>query len=234
MFSLPTLTRNPLLRNILTITRQQSRRSPARRHPNRGKKAFATNASNESAQQHAAPVPRVATPPLMEAVPLDTPRFADLGKENLLHPILLQTIIEDLKFDHMMPVQAATLHDLLAKRIDCLAQAKTGTGKTIAFLLPAIQTLINLNRPPGSGVSLLVISPTRELAMQIAKEATALLKRLPKYKVSFAIGGTNKNTEEAQILKGCDILIATPGRLLDHLSDERQVEFPQPRYPRPR
>jgi ATP-dependent RNA helicase MSS116 len=121
----------------------------------------------------------------------------------------------------MMPVQAATLHDLLAKRIDCLAQAKTGTGKTIAFLLPAIQTLINMNRPPGSGVSLLVISPTRELAMQIAKEATALLKRLPKYTVSFAIGGTNKNTEEDKILKGCDILIATPGRLLDHLSDDR-------------
>jgi ATP-dependent RNA helicase MSS116, mitochondrial len=217
MFSLPT----PLLRNILTITMQQSRRSPARRHPNRGKKAFATNASNASPQQHAAPIPRVVTPPLTEAVPLDTPRFADLGKENLLNPILLQTIIEDLKFDHMMPVQAATLHDLLGKRIDCLAQAKTGTGKTIAFLLPAIQTLINMNRPPGSGVSLLVISPTRELAMQIAKEATALLKRLPKYKVSFAIGGTNKNTEEAQILKGCDILIATPGRLIDHLSDER-------------
>jgi len=129
MFPLPTLTRNPLLRNILTITMQQSRRSPAKRHPYRGKKAFATNATNASvSQQHAAPIPRVATPPLTEAVPLDSPRFADLGKENLLHPILLQTIIEDLKFDHMMPVQAATLPDLLAKRIDCLAQAKTGAG----------------------------------------------------------------------------------------------------------
>jgi ATP-dependent RNA helicase MSS116 len=95
-----------------------------------------------------------------------------------------------------MPVQSATLHDLLANRIDCLAQAKTGTGKTIAFLLPAIQTLINKNRGPKAGISLLVISPTRELAMQIAKEATALLKRLPQYKVSYAIGGTNKNTEE--------------------------------------
>jgi len=180
-----------------------------------------TSQQHQQHQQHAAPIPQIATPPLTEAVPLDTPRFSDLAKENLLHPILLQTITDDLKFDHMMPVQAATLHDLLAKRIDCLAQAKTGTGKTIAFLLPAIQTLINMNRPAGSGVSLLVISPTRELAMQIAKEATALLKRLPKYNVSFAIGGTNKNTEESKILAGCDILIATPGRLIDHLSDER-------------
>lgn len=150
-------------------------------------------------------------------------RFADLGKDNLLHPILLQTITQDLKFDHMMPVQSATLHDLLEKRIDCLAQAKTGTGKTIAFLLPAIQTLINRNRQKNSGISLLVISPTRELAMQIAKEATALLQRLPQYKVSFAIGGTNKDREERDILNGCDILIATPGRLYDHLSDERIV-----------
>ena len=180
-----------------------------------------TNAAPRSIGNPVPPPPRVATPPLTVPVPLDTPRFADLAKEKLLHPILLQTIAEDLKFDHMMPVQAATLHDLLAKRIDCLAQAKTGTGKTIAFLLPAIQTLINKNRNADSGVSLLVISPTRELAMQIAKEATALLQRLPQYKVSFAIGGTNKNSEEKSILRGCDILIATPGRLYDHLGDER-------------
>jgi ATP-dependent RNA helicase MSS116 len=172
----------------------------------------------------AAEPPRVATPPLTAPIPLDTPRFADLANENLIHPVVLKTITEDLKFDHMMPVQAATLHDLLSQRIDCLAQAKTGTGKTIAFLLPAIQTLINRNRAPGSKVSLLVISPTRELAMQIAKEATALLQRLPKYKVCFAIGGTNKSTEEKSILAGCDILVATPGRLIDHLSDERIVD----------
>ncbi|KAF4635920.1 hypothetical protein G7Y89_g2157 [Cudoniella acicularis] len=197
---------------------QDSKRTPARRQPYKGKKPFSTSGPS---QQIAPPIPRVSTPPLTAPVPLDTPRFADLGKENLIHPVVLQTITEDLKFDHMMPVQAATLHELLANRIDCLAQAKTGTGKTVAFLLPAIQTLINKNRGNGSGVSLLVISPTRELSMQIAKEATALLKRLPRYKISFAIGGTNKNTEEKQILGGCDILIATPGRLLDHLSDER-------------
>lgn len=174
-------------------------------------------------RQEAPPVSisRVATPPLTVAIPQDTPRFVDLAKDNLVHPIILQTITEDLKFDHMMPVQAATLHDLLALRSDCLAQAKTGTGKTIAFLLPAIQTLLNRNRRPGQTISLLVISPTRELAMQIAKEATALLQRLPNYKVCIAIGGTNKDTEEKNILRGCDILIATPGRLYDHLSDER-------------
>lgn len=180
---------------------------------------FATASSSAAST----PPPRVATPPLSIAVPADTPRFVDLAKDNLLHPTLLETITKDLKFDHMMPVQAATLHDLLANRIDCLAQAKTGTGKTIAFLLPAIQTMINKKRGRNSGVSLLVISPTRELAMQIAKEATALLQHFPQYKVSFAIGGTNKDKEETSILKGCDILIATPGRLVDHLSNSQVV-----------
>lgn len=216
MFPITTFRRSLLLRQITSITMSDSRRAPARRHPYKANRPVTTNAAPQSARLP----PRVATPPLTAPVPLDTPRFADLAAQNLIHPIMLKTITEDLKFDHMMPVQAATLHELLSKRSDCLAQAKTGTGKTIAFLLPAIQTLINKNRKPGSGVSLLVISPTRELAMQIAKEANALLKRLPQYKVSFAIGGTNKDREEKQILLGCDILIATPGRLYDHLGDQ--------------
>ena len=167
----------------------------------------------------AAPLAPVA--PLSIPIPSDSMRFADL--KNLLDPLLLKTITDDLKFDRMMPVQEATLSELLEKRIDCLAQAKTGTGKTVAFLLPAIQTLINKNKPRGSGISLLVISPTRELAMQIAQEASNLLQRLPQFKVCVAIGGTNKDKEERDILRGdgCDILIAPPGRLYDHLGNQQ-------------
>lgn len=198
---------------------QEARRAPARRHPYKGKKPISTTAVPRNALPPT-PFPRVATPPLSEHIPQDTPRFADLGKENLLHPTLIQTLCDDLKFDHMMPVQAETLHKLLAQRIDVLAQAKTGTGKTVAFLLPAIQTMINKNRGNKHGISLLVLTPTRELAQQIEKEAGKLLHRLPQYKVCLAIGGTNKNTEGAKISRGCDILIATPGRLFDHLSDE--------------
>lgn len=159
-------------------------------------------------------------PPLTEAVPLDTPRFADLDAQHL-HPSLTQAITEDLKFDHMMPVQAATLWELLPpNRHDCLVQARTGTGKTVAFLLPALQNMITKKQPGTSTISLLVISPTRELALQIAQEATSLLQRLPKYRVCTAIGGTNKDREEKQILNKCDVLIATPGRLIDHMSNE--------------
>jgi ATP-dependent RNA helicase MSS116 len=180
-----------------------------------------TRGQGNAAAPAAAAAPLAPVAPLSIPVPEDSMRFTDL--KNLLDPLLLKTITDDLKFDRMMPVQEATLSELLEKRIDCLAQAKTGTGKTVAFLLPAIQTLINKNKPRGSGISLLVISPTRELAMQIAQEASNLLQRLPQFKVCVAIGGTNKDKEERDILRGdgCDILIATPGRLYDHLGNQQ-------------
>lgn len=160
-------------------------------------------------------------PLLAEPVPQDTPRFSELLGTNLVHSTLIETLTEDLKFDHMMPVQAATIRELLPpNRTDCLVQAKTGTGKTVAFLLPALQTMLSGNRGPETRLSLLVISPTRELAQQIGNEAKRMLQRLPRYRTCVAIGGTNKDREEKQILQGCDILIATPGRLLDHMSNE--------------
>ncbi|KAI1207917.1 DEAD-domain-containing protein [Annulohypoxylon truncatum] len=152
--------------------------------------------------------------------PADTPLFADLAKDGLIDPVLLATISQDLKFEHMTPVQAATIYPLLKDQCDMLAQAKTGTGKTIAFLLPALQKMIHREARLNGQVSLLVISPTRELAMQIAKEARALLQRLKHFNVCIAIGGTNKDAEEKKISRGCDILIATPGRLHDHLTTE--------------
>lgn len=100
-----------------------------------------------------------------------------------------------------------------------LAQAKTGTGKTIAFLLPAIQTMLNKLGKRQADVSLLVISPTRELAMQIKAEAESLLTRFPKVRVRVLMGGTNQTAEERNLRNGAEIIVATPGRLKAHLSD---------------
>lgn len=132
---------------------------------------------------------------------------------------VLDTILHDLKFDKMSAIQAAAIEPLLEKR-DMLGQARTGTGKTLAFLIPAIETL--LRSPPQSDkISALIISPTRELVQQIAAEAEKLLGRLPNIKVRTAIGGTKKDKEGRSIYNGgCQVLVATPGRLLDHLSDE--------------
>ncbi|KAJ0161055.1 ATP-dependent RNA helicase, mitochondrial [Colletotrichum tanaceti] len=205
------------------IMDRRGRGSNQNRGPRRGRRGAPYNErsaqlSTAAAASSAAPLQQSTAPPLTEPIPDDSPRFADMVG---VSPALMQAITQDLKFNHMMPVQAATLTDLLPpNRRDCLVQAKTGTGKTIAFLLPAIQTLITNDRGRSAGISLLVISPTRELAMQIAKEAKALLQHLPQYRVCIAIGGTSKGREERLILDGCDILIATPGRLVDHLSND--------------
>ncbi|EDR06373.1 uncharacterized protein LACBIDRAFT_157553, partial [Laccaria bicolor S238N-H82] len=111
---------------------------------------------------------------------------------------------------------AATL-DLALAGNDLLVQAKTGTGKTIAFLLPAIERLLKAPVNTRRGVSILVLSPTRELALQIQKEAETLLAHHT-FSVQHAIGGTNQTAELKRLINSpCDILVATPGRLLDHL-----------------
>lgn len=130
-------------------------------------------------------------------------------------------------------MQAASLPPALAGH-DILARAKTGTGKTIAFCLPAIEVLCRIN-PHPKAITVLAISPTRELAAQIAEEAKQLLHFHP-YKVStvlcrrdltflmrcqvqITVGGTNIKAERSRLAKDrCDMLVATPGRLIDHLT----------------
>jgi superfamily II DNA/RNA helicase len=123
-------------------------------------------------------------------------------------------------------VQAQTLPELL-KGGDVLAQAKTGTGKTFAFLIPALENLVKLvaERKAGQGkwnqgISCTIISPTRELAQQIGKEAEKLVT-FHQLKVCTVVGGTSKFEDRKALWNGVDILVATPGRLIDHLEDKK-------------
>lgn len=211
--------------------KRQNRRHPYRPSDNATFGPTPASSSQQPSQPKRAPIQRApaqpqkveAAPAPPSAPPADTTglsRFDDLAQYQI-HPTLLKTIAEDLKFEYMTPVQAATLPLLLSGR-DVLAQAKTGTGKTVAFLLPVIQKLVH-NTNPQRLPCLLVISPTRELALQIAEEAKQLLQRFPKFRVCTAIGGTNMRTETSRIRAGCDILVATPGRLQDHLTQEDGV-----------
>lgn len=120
-------------------------------------------------------------------------------------------------FPNCTDVQAQTLPVIL-KGGDTLAQAKTGTGKTLAFMLPTIQNL--LANPVRKGqIGALIISPTRELAAQIATATEPCIANL-NMKVQIATGGTNQNSEAKRLMGGqCQILVATPGRLLDHLQN---------------
>ncbi|BFZ54388.1 hypothetical protein PYCC9005_001423 [Savitreella phatthalungensis] len=137
---------------------------------------------------------------------------------------VLDTLKLDLKYSLMTPVQAAAVPALVRQGIDCLVQAKTGSGKTFTFLLPAIQKMLSDSSRLRGKVSCLIITPTRELALQIEVEAQSLLQRLRGSRIRHAIGGTNKISEQKGLIEGCDILVATPGRLLDHLSEQSVVE----------
>ncbi|KAH7342103.1 P-loop containing nucleoside triphosphate hydrolase protein [Rhizoctonia solani] len=127
---------------------------------------------------------------------------------------------KNIPFEYATEVQAKTMGHILAGK-DVLARAKTGTGKTLAFLIPAIETLRRVGQGSTPGVaSVLVISPTRELAQQIGQEAQMLVKGMP-YGVEVIVGGGPKvSSESNRLLKSrMDILVATPGRLVDHIQN---------------
>ncbi|CAI2182327.1 8449_t:CDS:2 [Funneliformis geosporum] len=127
--------------------------------------------------------------------------------------------IKEMGFTRMTEVQARTIPPLMAGR-DVIGAAKTGSGKTLAFLIPAIEILHKLKFKPRNGTGVIVISPTRELALQILGVAKELLQY---HQQTFGIvmGGANRPAEVQKITKGVNLLIATPGRLLDHLQNTK-------------
>ena len=125
--------------------------------------------------------------------------------------------IADLGFRYCSPIQAATLPHTLAGN-DMVGKAQTGTGKTAAFLITVIEDLLR-NAPPQPRYSgearSLALAPTRELAIQIADDARALAKYTPLC-VHVLVGGMDSERQRAELERShCDILVATPGRLLD-------------------
>ncbi|TYZ64924.1 hypothetical protein PybrP1_001147 [[Pythium] brassicae (nom. inval.)] len=130
-----------------------------------------------------------------------------------------RAIVQDLKYERLTIVQNETFPHILGGK-DVLAKAKTGNGKTIAFLLPVIENLVNAGRP-ARAIPVLVISPTRELALQIATEARRLTK-FHALSISCFVGGSsiNKDVRSLTSETPLDILIATPGRLLDHIGQD--------------
>lgn len=136
-------------------------------------------------------------------------RFSELP----LHSHLQQGLAH-AGFEFCTPIQAQTLPVLLAGR-DVAGQAQTGTGKTIAFLLATFQRLLQDDAEPQKQPRALILAPTRELAIQIAKDAE-LLNSSAGLRISLAHGGKDYQRQRDHITQGCDILIGTPGRLLDY------------------
>ena len=131
--------------------------------------------------------------------------------------------IDDMKFDNMTEIQQRGIPPLLAGR-DVLGAAKTGSGKTLAFLIPAVEMLSSLRFKPRNGTGVIVVSPTRELALQIFGVARELMAHHSQT-YGIVIGGANRRAEAEKLMKGVNLLIATPGRLLDHLQNTEGFVF---------
>ncbi|XP_045535133.1 probable ATP-dependent RNA helicase pitchoune isoform X1 [Papilio machaon] len=125
--------------------------------------------------------------------------------------------IKDMGFTTMTEIQAKAIPPLLEGR-DLVGSARTGSGKTLAFLIPAIELIYKLQFKPRNGTGVIILSPTRELSMQ----TFGVLMELMKYHhhtYGLVMGGANRSTEAQKLSKGINILVATPGRLLDHLQN---------------
>jgi ATP-dependent RNA helicase RhlE len=128
-----------------------------------------------------------------------------------LHPTLVQATRE-MRYTEPTPIQAQAIPAVLAGR-DLIATAQTGTGKTAAFLLPILHHLLGL---PGGTTQALVVTPTRELAQQIDDVCLGLAYHTS-VRVGILVGGTPMGPQEKALRNGVELLIATPGRLLDHM-----------------
>ena len=155
--------------------------------------------------------------------------FTELG---LAEPLL--QAIKELGYEHPMPVQEEVIPHLLNHDTDLVALAQTGTGKTAAYGLPLLQRLqtphpplggdLNEQQPEGQdsplplkgdGGSVLILSPTRELCLQIADDLEGFSKYLPEVRILAVYGGANIEPQIRALKHGVDIIVATPGRLMD-------------------
>lgn len=135
-----------------------------------------------------------------------------------LSPLLVRAVRE-MHYAEPTPIQAEAIPAILAER-DLIATAQTGTGKTAAFILPILHQLLSL---PRSTTQALVITPTRELAKQIDDVCLGLAYHT-NLRVGILVGGTPMGPQEKVLRAGVEIIIATPGRLLDHMR-QNQARF---------
>ena len=133
------------------------------------------------------------------------PLFSELG---LAAPVL--KALQDVGYERPSPIQAAAIPHLMAGH-DLLGQAQTGTGKTAAFALPLLSRLEAGNR----NTQILVLAPTRELALQVAEACQRYAKHMPDFHVLPIYGGSSYETQTRALRRGAQVVVGTPGRVMD-------------------
>lgn len=126
--------------------------------------------------------------------------------------------IKAMGFEKMTEIQARAIPPLLEGR-DLVGAARTGSGKTLAFLIPVVELIHKLKFMPRNGCGAVIISPTRELSMQTFGVLKELMDKHHFQTYGLLMGGANRQIECEKLAKGLNIIVATPGRLLDHLQN---------------
>ena len=165
--------------------------------------------------------------------------MAGVSMENLGLCSRLHQGISKMGISHLTPIQAKSWDALVSsKKCDHIIHSETGSGKTLSYLLPILQSIMKESeerRKRGreddnglsrkDGTSLLIIVPVRELAQQTLQVCQKLLRYVPFMTCSLLTGGEKKSKEKARLRKGQNILIATPGRLLDHIRSTEKMNL---------
>ena len=144
--------------------------------------------------------------------------FSELG----LDPLILQSVLE-AGYENATPVQVQAIPAALTGR-DLLVSSHTGSGKTAAFLLPSIQRLLAEPAVKSIGPRVLVLTPTRELALQVEKSAMKYGKALRRFRTACLVGGAPYGLQLKRLASPVDVVVATPGRLIDHL-ERGKIDF---------
>jgi ATP-dependent RNA helicase DDX18/HAS1 len=145
-------------------------------------------------------------------------KFSEMGlTDNTLKAL------DDLKYSTATEIQSLCIPEAMTG-IDILGRAKTGSGKSLAFLIPAVELLSRADFKQEMGVGAIVLTPTRELALQLFNLAKDLLV-YHKKTCALVMGGANRKVEQEKLRKGVNLIVATPGRLLDHLNSTKGFNY---------
>ncbi len=206
---------------------------------------FSSNPSTTAPHPEGNPSDNVP-PPTPSNAPLssDLDTFTSLG----ISPTLATHLLTKLSLKAPTAIQKSTITQLLKEDSDAFIQAETGSGKTLAYLLPIVQRILLLSQKPtptseasaekdaqhrvhrDSGLFAIILAPTRELCKQISLVLSALLGAAHWIVAGTVIGGEKKKSEKARLRKGLNILVATPGRLADHLDNTEVLDVSNVRW----
>ena len=169
--------------------------------------------------------------------------FTSLG----VSPELATHLLSKLSLTSPTAIQNSAIPQLLAEDSDAFIQAETGSGKTLAYLLPIVQKIMQLSAPTSEpnftssephrkqahralGLFAIILAPTRELCKQISTVLESLLRCAHWIVAGNVVGGEKKKSEKARLRKGINVLVATPGRLLDHLENTKVLDVSKVRW----